>query len=243
MGRSNNYFCIIEKSHLGFYPMGGYHFRYGVDWMTNKPLSFGQKLGLSRGETAALARLKTPEKIQDYISNLQINKELQGDTCLSVRDVLRHGHAHCIEGAFVAAAALWINGEPPLLMDMKAKGDDDHVITLFRHRGLWGAISKSNHVWLRWRDPVYRSLRELAMSYLHEYTAKSNRISLRAYSRAFDLRRQDPALWVTNKESCWDVAWYLDQSRHYPLVTSEQARRLRPHDIIEIIAGKLVEYP
>ncbi len=202
-----------------------------------------QKLGLSRDEASVLAQLKTPEKIQDYIAALKNNKELKGDTCLSVRDVLRHQHAHCIEGAFVAATALWMHGQPPLLMDMKAKGDDDHVVTLFRHRGCWGAISKSNHVWLRWRDPIYRSLRELAMSYLHEYASDSNRKSLRSYSRAFDLRRQDPALWVTNASSCWDVAWYLDQSRHYPLVTPDQARRLRPHDRIEILAGKLVEYP
>ena len=211
--------------------------------MIKKRISFGQKLGLSHEEASALARLKTPEKIQDYICSLKINKELKGDTCLSVREVLRHQHAHCIEGAFVAAAALWMNGQPPLLMDMKAKGDDDHVITLFLHRGYWGAISKSNHVWLRWRDPVYRSLRELAMSYFHEYTSKANRISLRSYSRPFDLRRQDPALWVTNKESCWDVAWDLDQSRHYPLITPAQARILQPHDRMEILAGKLLEYP
>jgi hypothetical protein len=210
--------------------------------MKKNPIAFGQKLGLTRAEAAVLARLRTPEKIQDYISALKNNKELGGDTCLSVREVLRHQHAHCIEGAFVAATALWMHGQPPLLMDMKAKGDDDHVITLFRHRGLWGAISKSNHVWLRWRDPVYRSLRELAMSYLHEYAGDTNRKSLRAYSRPFDLKRQDPALWVTNKESCWDVAWDLDQSRHYTLVTPEQARRMRPHDKIEILAGKLVEY-
>lgn len=201
-----------------------------------------RKLGLTRAETAALSKLRTPEKIQDYITGLKSNKELKGDTCLSVREVLKQQHAHCIEGAFVAAAALWLNGQPPLLMDMKAKGDDDHVITLFRYRNHWGAISKSNHVWLRWRDPVYRTLRELAMSYLHEYTSKAHRISLRSYSRPFDLRRQDPALWVTNADSCWDVAWDLDQSHHYPLITPHQARRLRPHDRIEIRAGKLVDY-
>ena len=201
-----------------------------------------QKTGLTRAEISFLSKLKTPEKIQDYIIGLKSNKERRGDTCLSVREVLKQQHAHCIEGAFVAAAALWMNGQPPLLMDMKAKGDDDHVVTLFRYRGHWGAISKSNHVWLRWRDPVYRTLLELAMSYLHEYTSKNNRISLRSYSRPFDLRRQDPALWVTNADSCWDVAWYLDQSRHYPLVSAHQARRLRPHDKIEILAGKLVDY-
>lgn len=211
--------------------------------MTDKRLALGQKIGLTRGEASLLAKLDTPEKIQDYIGSLPSNAEKNGDTCLSVREVLRQGHAHCIEGAFVAAAAFWINGQPPLLMDMKAEGDDDHVIALFKHHGHWGAISKSNHVWLRWRDPVYRSLRELAMSYLHEYVSDTSRKSLRSYSASFDLRRQDPALWVTNADSCWDVAWNLDQSRHYPLITRQQARRLRPHDRMERKAGKLLEYP
>jgi hypothetical protein len=209
----------------------------------NKRLTLGPKLGLTRDETAALSRLNTPEKIQDFIGSLPSNIEKNGDTCLSVREVLRQRHAHCIEGAFIAAAALWINGEPPLLMDMKAEGDDDHVVTLFKYRGCWGAISKSNHVWLRWRDPVYRTLRELAMSYLHEYVSNNSRKSLRSYSASFDLRRQDPALWVTNEDSCWDVAWSLDQSRHYPLITRAQAKRLRPHDHMEIKAGKILEYP
>jgi hypothetical protein len=205
-------------------------------------MTIAQNLGLTRAEVSILSKLKTPEKIQDYISGLKINKERGGDTCLSVRETLRQQHAHCIEGAFVAAAALWLNGEPPLLMDMKAKGDDDHVITLFRHRGHWGAMSKSNHVWLRWRDPVYRTLRELAMSYFHEYISKHNNLSLRSYSRPFDLRRQDPALWVTNTDSCWDVAWDLDQSPHYQLISPQQARKLRLHDSLQIRAGKLVEH-
>ncbi len=86
---------------------------------------------------------------------------------LSVAEALRQNRAHCIEGAFVAACALWLNGEPPLLMDFQARGDDDHVVALFRHDKCWGAISKSNHVWLRWRDRDLPLLRELAMSYFH----------------------------------------------------------------------------
>ncbi len=128
-------------------------------------------------------------------------------------------------------------------MDMKAKGDYDHVVALVRRGRYWGAISKSNHVWLRWRDPVYRSLRELAMSYLHGYVSDYNHISLRSYSRPFDLRRCDPALWITNEESCWDIAWDLDQSHHYDLVTPSQARKLRPHDRIQLRAGEIVEHP
>jgi len=89
----------------------------------------------------------------------------------------------------IAAAALWVHGEPPLLLDLKATRDYDHIVTLFRRNGCWGAISKTNHPVLRWRDPVYRSLRELAMSYFHEYCNKRHQKTLRSYSAAFDMRR------------------------------------------------------
>jgi hypothetical protein len=204
-------------------------------------VSFGINLGLNADQAGLLAGLTTPEKIQDFVSALEINREKGGDTCLSVAMTLDQGHAHCIEGAFVAAAALWTNGQPPLLMDMQAEGDDDHVITLYRAYGCWGAISKSNHVWLRWRDPVYRTLRELAMSYFHEYTNEHKK-TLRTYSASFDLRRFNPEQWVTNKESCWDVAGILDDTRHYRLLTPAQSRALKHRDALEIQAGKLVEY-
>lgn len=207
----------------------------------HKRVSFGTHLGLSSGAAAALAKLSTPEKIQDFVSALEINREKGGDTCLSVEQTLRHGHAHCIEGAFVAAAALWMSGSPPLLMDMQASGDDDHVITLFRAHGCWGAISKSNHVWLRWRDPVYRTLRELAMSYFHEYVNEEKK-TLRTYSASFDLRRFSPEKWVTGKGNCWEVAGTLDESRHYNLLTSAQARALKSRDDFEMKAGEMTEY-
>ena len=201
----------------------------------------GVKIGLSRAQAARLARLHTPEKVQDFVTSLTTNFEPEGDTCLSVVEVLRQRRAHCIEGAFVAACAMLLNGQPPLLMDLQALGDDDHVVALFRHGRHWGAISKSNHIWLRWRDPVYRSLRELAMSYFHEYVRGSLK-TLWRYSRPFDLRHVDPKLWVTNAENCWDVAEALDLSPHFPLITRGQARRLRRRDPVERKAGKILEY-
>jgi hypothetical protein len=201
----------------------------------------GLKLGLSPAHAAALARLRTPELIQDFVSAIPINFEPDGDSCLSVAEVLRQRRAHCIEGAFVAACALWINGGRPLLMDFQAMGDDDHVITVFRRGRHWGAISKSNHIWLRWRDPIYRTPRELALSYFHEYVRGSQK-TLWKYSRPFDLRRLAPKMWVTNLEDCWDVAEALDLSPHYPLVTRAQARRLRRRDKLEIQAGQFLEY-
>ncbi len=202
----------------------------------------GERLGLAREDAATLARLVTPQRIQDYVSAIPTNFEATGDTCLSVAEVLRQGHAHCIEGAFVAACALWINGYPPLLMDFQAEGDDDHVVALFKTDGCWGAISKSNHVWLRWRDPIYRSLRELALSYFHEYVI-GPRKTLRRYSRPFDLRHHDPRQWVSNGKDCWQVAEALDLSPHYPLLTNAQARRLKKRDPMELAAGKLLQTP
>ena len=134
------------------------------------------------------------------------NFEPDGDTVLSVREVLRQRRAHCIEGAMVAAAALWVHGEPPLLLDLEAVRDYDHVVTVFRRHGRWGAISKTNHVPLRYRDPVYRSLRELAMSYFHEYANRRGQKTLRTYSRVLDLRTIPAAVWVTNGTNCWEVA-------------------------------------
>jgi hypothetical protein len=202
----------------------------------------GLKLGLSPAHAAALGRLRTPEMIQDFVAAIPINFEPDGDSCLSVAEVLRQRRAHCIEGAFVAACALWMNGARPLLMDFQAMGDDDHVIAVFRRGRHWGAISKSNHIWLRWRDPIYRSPREVALSYFHEYVRGSQK-TLWKYSRPFDLRFIDPKLWVTNTEDCWDVAEALDLSPHYPLVTRAQARRLRKRDKLEIQAGQFLEYP
>src|SRR5262249_19154278 len=146
------------------------------------------------------------------------NFEPDGDTCLPAAEAMRQRRAHCIEAAFIAAATLWMNGEPPLLLDFQARGDNDHVVTLFRRNGCWGAISKSNHVWLRWRDPFYRTLGEFAMSYFNKYVGKKKKSTLWAYSVAFDLRRFDPAIWVAGKASCWDLATALDETRHYQLI-------------------------
>ncbi len=200
------------------------------------------QLGLDEAEGRVLRALATPRQIQDYIASLPANFEPDGATLRSVRGVLKHRKAHCLEAAFTAACALWLNGEPPLLMDLTAaKGDADHVVTLFRRGRCWGAISKSNHVWLRWRDPVYRSLRELAMSYFHEYTDGTHK-TLRTYSRAVDLRRFAPETWVTNDEDCWDVGAALDDARHYRLISPAQAARLELRDEIEVKAGRILQY-
>src|SRR5438128_8456694 len=114
-------------------------------------------------------RLDTPERIQRFLDNIPYNTELDGETFRSPRLVLRDRTANCIEGAVLAAAALRVQGEAPLVMDLTAVHDEDHVIAVFKRRGLWGAIATSKFTGLRYREPVYRSLRELAMSYFEHY--------------------------------------------------------------------------
>ena len=142
----------------------------------------------------------------------------------------------------IAAAALWIRGERPLLLDLQAVRDYDHVVAVFRRNGRWGAISKTIHLPLRYRDPVYRSLRELAMSYFHEYANRRGQKTLRTYSRVLDLRTIAPALWITNGTNCWEVAEKLDELRHYPLLGKRHERSLRVRDGLERRAQKLRDH-
>ena len=199
-------------------------------------------LGLTKAEFAVLRRLSTPEKIQTFLLNLPQNFEPNGDSCASIRVVLRERRAHCIEGAFVAAAALWVHGEPPLLLDLRAVKDSDHVVALFRRKGHWGCISKTNGPDLRWRDPVYRTLRELALSFLHEYSNRRDHKSLREYSVPYDLRRAPSNHWLTGEEGAWDVAEKLDEIRHYRLVTKAQEKLLQRRDPFEREVTMLTQY-
>ena len=201
-------------------------------------------LGLTAREEALLRRLDSPDRIQAYLNATPINHELGGETVLSVREVIRQRRAHCIEGAMFAACALWMNGDPPLVMHLDCDlSDYPHVIALFRRNGHWGAISKTNGSPLRYRDPIYRSLRELALSYFHEYSNRRGHKTLRSYSVSYDLSRLDPSEWVTNPKSCWKTHDRLVMIRHYPLITKKQERLLTKRDKFERRASKLVEYP
>jgi hypothetical protein len=201
-------------------------------------------LGLPARAYAQLRALATPSRIQAFVDAIPINHEPDGETVHSVSAVLDHRRAHCIEGAFVAACALWIHGEPPLLMHLDTAGSDPpHVVALFRRGGHWGALSKCNHAQLRFRDPIYRSLRELALSFFHEYCDRQGRKTLRSYSSAFDLRRLAPGLWVTRDDACWEVHDRLAASPHHRLVSAAQVRSLRPQTVFERRATSAVQYP
>lgn len=196
---------------------------------------------LHADELRMLRRMNTPVKIQDFLETLPYSFDQGNDMLRSPRRVLRERTAHCIEGALLAAAALWVNGARPLLLDLRSTPDDlDHVVTLFRMHGYWGAISKTNHAVLRFREPVYRTVRELAMSYFHEYFLDDGRKTMRDYSDPFDVGRRFGRAWLTDEGDLWHIAETLDDSRHRQILSVPQIHTLRRADPVEVAAGKLV---
>ena len=206
------------------------------------PILFAQKMGLTLKQAKLLAGLNTPRKIQDFLVYLPQNFEPDGDTARSVKSALKANKAHCIEGAMIAAMALWLQCHPPLLIDLCAHRDMDHVIAPFKQNGKWGAISKTNYTCLRWRDPVYRSIRELVMSYFHEF-AKGSRKSLRSYSNPYDLRKFPTKLWVDNPNNCWELTSHISVIKHYKILDEKAAKQLRPRDAVEIKTDKINVFP
>lgn len=200
--------------------------------------------GLTSSERAVFKKLNTPIKIQDFLDAMPINwcKGKEGHTYMSPRRVLREQKMHCLEGAVFAAAVLWFHGEKPLLLDLKAEGDDDHVVALYKRNGYWGAISKTNHASLRFRDPVYKTIRELALSYFHEYFVnKTGKKVLRSFSKPFSLRSFGTA-WITAEENLDAVVEALDFSRHFKIVPAKNRRLLRKADAMEKKAGSIIEW-
>ena len=195
---------------------------------------------LNSQELSVFKKLNTPQKIQDYLDTLPINFS---ETSFSPRLVLRHKKAHCLEGAIFAAAVLYYYQEEPLLMDLKTNGDDDdHVVTLFRRDGLWGAISKTNHATLRYREPIYKTTRELAISYFHEYFIKNGQKVLRSYSAPYSLKKFDNKKWLTDQKDLLYIADSLDESPHQDLVAKSAIKKLRLADKMERRAGDLLEW-
>jgi len=198
---------------------------------------------LRASEKKIFAKLDSPYRIQDYLDSLKINFELKGDTCYSPRVVINKRVAHCIEAALLAAAAMIYHGRrasKPLLLDLRANQKDfDHVVCLFKQNGLWGAISKSNHSALRFREPIYKSVRELAMSYFHEYFNDTGEKTLREYSKPYSLGAYDHS-WITADYDLWQIANEIDTIKHYKILPRNI--KLRKADKMELRAGKLTEW-
>jgi hypothetical protein len=175
-------------------------------------------------EWSALRRLDSPERIQRFLdTEISYNHE---HTCRSPLGVLRKRTAQCLEGALFAAAALRAHGYPPLVLDLEAVRDDDHVLAVYKQRGHWGAIAKSNYAGLRFREPVYRTLRELVMSYFEHYFNLAAEKTLRSYSRPVNLSRFDAIGWMTAHDDLWVISDHLFRIPHTPLLAGGQERRL-----------------
>ena len=190
---------------------------------------------LSKKERALFDRLNTPQKIQDFLNSLPQNFEQDGETCMSQLRVLRENTAHCIEGAFFAAAVLWYHGKRPLIMHLTTSHQDqDHVVTIFRDGDRYGALSKTNHAVLRYRDAVYSSPRELAMSYFNEYFKdKTGRKTLVGYTLPIDLEKEADSEWLSSEEGLWYLNDLLYHYKHNPIAPRRLMKKLRPADRIE----------
>jgi hypothetical protein len=194
----------------------------------------------SKQEIRILERLTSPAKIQSFLDDrIGYNLEPQGDTCYSPRLVMRHGVAHCMEGAMLAAAALRFLGHPPLLVDLEADRDSDHVLAVYRVHGLWGAVAKSDYAGLRSREPVYRTVRELVMSYFEHYYNPAGEKTLRAYSRPVNLARFDAWAWMTADRDVWEIPNHLCEVRHTKIAPWHVVRRLSKMDRRLYAAGRV----
>ena len=191
--------------------------------------------GLTRRERAALARLTPPSRIQKFLDGLDY--DVAGSGCRSPRRVLAERTVQCMDAALFAAAALRVQGHPPLILDLEAVFDDDHVLAVFRQRRCWGAVARSNYSGLRFREPIYPTLRELVLSYFESYFNLRSEKTLRRYSRPIHLGRFDPIGWMTSEKDLWEIPRYLVDVPHRRLLTSAQERALSAVDRRMFAAG------
>lgn len=184
-------------------------------------------LGFTPRELRKLRSLKDPYGIQRLLDDMPYHL---ADTAWSPRRVLAENTSHCLEGAIFAAAALRANGYPPLVVDLEADRDTDHVLAVYRRNGLWGAVAKSNYTGCRYREPVYRTIRELALSYFNIYFNLRRERTLRRYSRPVSLARFDAKNWMTTDKPIWFIVYYLLEISHTPLFTPRVAAHLHRID-------------
>ena len=195
------------------------------------------QFGLTDGEASLLRRMTPPWRIQERLDAMDYDSD--GTGCRSPRRVLRERRVQCMDGALFAAGALRVQGYRPLILDLEAVQDVDHVVAVFQVRGRWGSIGRSNYSGLRYREPLYRSLRDLAVSYFESYFNLRREKTLRRYSGPVDLERFDRRGWMTSDEDLWYIAQHLVGIRHYRLLSPAQEKRLATVDRRMFEAGKV----
>jgi hypothetical protein len=194
----------------------------------------------TKEEAEFLKTLNDPDKIQGFLDTVDYNPKYE---CKSPRWVLKKRSAHCFEGALFAAAALQFNGFKPLIVDMKSQNDDDHVLAVFKKDGYWGSIGKSNFTTLRYREPVYRNLRELIMSYFDFYFNMNGYKSLRSYSIPLDLTMYNSLNWTTTDDDLEYIGDKLEKIRHYPVVSEKMIKNLKTASDVVVKAGLMGSKP
>jgi hypothetical protein len=190
----------------------------------------------TKDEIKFLKTLSGPDKIQGFLDSIEYNPNYE---CRSPRWVIKKRSAHCFEGALFSAAALEFIGHKPLIVDMKAFNDDDHVIAVFMVNGHWGAVAKSNFTTLRYREPVYRSLRELIMSYFDFYFNLNGDKSLRSYSRPLNLTIYNNRQWKTTDGDLEYIGDRLETMYHYPVADERMLSNLKKASDSMMKAGML----
>jgi len=189
-----------------------------------------------------MKKLNTPAKVQDFLNSFKFNFEEKKETLKSPLFTMRAKNTHCLEGALLGAYILSLHGFKPYLLHLKAlERDYDHIVAPFKINGFWGALSKTNHAVLRYREPVYKNIRELVMSYFHEYFLDDGTKTLRQYSSLLNLNSFEKD-WMTMEGDLWGIDEELDNIKHYNIVPKKYIRKLRKADKVEILAGKIVEY-
>lgn len=198
---------------------------------------------LNKQELRIISKLSTPSKIQDFLDSIPFNFENDGETYYSPRIVLKKRVAHCFEGALLAITILRYHGVESYLLDLKARRpDSDHVITIFKINGYWGAISKTNHGVLRYRDPIYKTHRELAMSFFHEYFLNTGEKTLVSFSKPFNPFKKFEYSWVAEEGDLDTIAEALDTSLHLDFIPKENKKYIKKASKTEIKAGKIEQY-
>lgn len=201
---------------------------------------------LTKKEAGLIEKLDTPNKVQDFLDKVPFNFEEKEETYLSPRNSLKAGKMHCFEGAVFACLCLQYHGFENFLVDLKvkknAKQDSDHTLCVFKINKFWGAISKTNHSVLRWRDPIYKSIRELAFSYFHEYFLDNGQKTLASFSKTFDIWKKFGTLWVIEEKDLDKIAETLDKSPHLNFVPKQNSKFVRPAGKTEIKGASITEW-
>jgi len=196
-----------------------------------------EDFGLTYREARFLRSLDPPWRIQKCLDGFDY--DVRGEHCRSPRRAIRERTVQCMDGALFAAAALRVQGRPPLILDLEAVQDDDHVIAVFRERSGWGAIARSNYSGLRYREPVWPTIRTLVLSYFESYFNLRRQKTLRRHSPPRSLVRFDRIGWMTSEEDLWAIPHWLETIRHRRLLPAARERALGPVDLRMFEGGKV----